>query len=106
MYLPCSDCDIDIGKYGVKEYAYKIHDYLWISIGDPQFLCIECLEKRLKRGIGPYDFDWYWPINDPNCKRSSRLIKIMYGNSNITREEMNKIWDIRHNEIMDRSACI
>lgn len=75
--MPCLDCGVNTGSEGIREY-YHVHDELWAeAIGDDDpwltgasedpnngtYLCIECLENRLGRGLVATDFSDA-PIND------------------------------------------
>jgi len=70
----CLDCQVDTGK--IYEH-YFIHLETWLSVvGSKEgMLCVECLEKRLKRTLTKEDFPKV-TINDPKYakKMSQRLI--------------------------------
>jgi len=67
----CYDCGKEtliVGK-GTDDDFYMVHDKVWKSATNSKhgFLCIECLEKRLKRKLTKLDFT-ECPLNDMNPK--------------------------------------
>ncbi len=71
--LPCNDCKRDIGYKELDEYAYILHHKLWKSlVPENGYMCIECLEKRLKRPLNMNDFNWDVPLN--HSKHDSELL--------------------------------
>jgi hypothetical protein len=66
----CIDCKRDT----LDEY-YMVSDNIWAEAHMEThggMLCIGCLEKRLRRKLGPSDFPDY-PINTLKISRSARL---------------------------------
>lgn len=75
----CSDCFINI--YDIDEYSFILHKKVWNKAAKKKkehFLCIECIERRLKRELKPEDFNWEIPLNGPYELRSERLKSRMY----------------------------
>jgi hypothetical protein len=71
--FPCHDCQ----RNTVDEH-YMVHGEVWRDAGmgyAAGYLCIGCLEARLRRELGPVDFSWL-PVNHPAQNiygRSERL---------------------------------
>lgn len=69
--FPCKDCRKYTVVYKdetrVRNEFYMVHDHLWRKVHKPgekiQFLCFNCLEKRLGRKITAKDLT-DWPVND------------------------------------------
>jgi len=73
----CLDCKIDTGK--VNEF-YMLKDEIWFSIHNSKegMLCIDCLEKRLKRKLVKTDFnDSFVNKQFPNKSYSNKLLERM-----------------------------
>jgi hypothetical protein len=76
----CYDCWENV--YDIDEYSFVLHKKIWNKAAKKQkehFLCIECIEDRLKRELEPEDFNWEVPLNGPDEIRSKRLESRMYG---------------------------
>ena len=74
----CHDCLINI--YDIDEYSFILKKKLWNRAAKEEsghFLCVGCLEKRLKRKLKPTDFDWDVPLNSWDDLRSERLMNRM-----------------------------
>lgn len=92
MASKCHDCGTDTtpctAKRGCRhkgrwEY-FMVRDKVWAAAGMPpsqirsygetdgDFLCVECLEARLDRRLGPKDFTTA-PINEPSPWDTPRL---------------------------------
>lgn len=76
LSVPCQDCGNDTSPTtGIAEY-YMVSRHVWkAAVHDgAKILCIGCLEKRLGRDLGPYDFggDGGFPVNAME-PRSPRL---------------------------------
>lgn len=80
---PCLDCEADCGSggTGIREYAYKVSDEIWLAVGldtrpghgEDEFLCVGCLEKRLGRRLVPEDFPASALNNQDFRQQSARL---------------------------------
>ncbi len=70
---PFTECSPEYGcsHAGTWEW-YMVLDELWVRIGQPDVLCIGCLEKRLGRPLTAADFSDL-PINEPGPRDSVRL---------------------------------
>jgi hypothetical protein len=74
----CHDCFVNI--YDIDEYSFILKKKLWQRAAKEEsghFLCIGCLEKRLKRKLKESDFDWNIPLNNWEDFRSERLMDRM-----------------------------
>jgi hypothetical protein len=81
--FPCNDCSVNtVPLEGDREY-YEVWDELWRRAGAPGigqsdhgtngfYLCVGCLEARLRRRLKPADFKPY-PANTPSPWLSQRL---------------------------------
>ena len=58
----CHDCGVDTvpTEWGERAEYYMVHDEVWAQAGMPPtrsgYLCIGCLERRLRRRLTPADF--------------------------------------------------
>jgi hypothetical protein len=77
----CHDCRDDTtpctGRRGCRHRGrwewYGVHDHVWAAAGDVSgYLCVGCLERRLRRQLVPEDFA-PWPINRPHPWDTDRL---------------------------------
>jgi|GEM_PF-1547461 len=72
----CNDCSINTSD--LDEW-YMVHEKIWIEAGlnpeeDGDFLCIGCLESRLRRTLKSGDFT-HVPVNNfTKSKTSSRML--------------------------------
>lgn len=74
----CVDCWVNI--YNIDEYSFILKKNIWEKAAkkdDKQFICIGCLEKRLKRKLKQSDFNWDVPLNSFDDFRSERLLARM-----------------------------
>ena len=72
----CDDCSRNVLK--MKEFSFIVNNNIWGKIGNPKFMCIECLEKRLGRKLVKKDFGWDIPMNFMGIyPRSKRLLSRM-----------------------------
>lgn len=83
----CGDCGADVTPYdeegrlvaGASQW-YMVTDSVWhaaSSAGDePQYLCLDCLERRLGRPLRPEDFAEF-PINEPSWTHVPRLAALL-----------------------------
>jgi hypothetical protein len=69
-HTPCSP-EYGCAHDGTWEW-YMLTDEIWALIGDPDCLCIGCVEKRLGRPLNASDFADL-PINDPHRYDTPRL---------------------------------
>jgi len=73
----CLDCKVDTGKIGEH---YMLTDTVWYSIhtSNVGMLCVECIEKRLKRRLNKFDFNQSH-VNriSPGQSKSLRLLDRM-----------------------------
>jgi hypothetical protein len=71
----CADCRVDTlpAEWGDQAEYYMVHDELWAASGvaEHAFLCIGCLERRLRRRLRPEDFIDA-AINDPAVRPTPR----------------------------------
>lgn len=72
----CKDCGLDLRVN--RELHYMIKSEIWLTVAhSSDFLCIGCLEKRLKRRLKPDDFTNH-PVNrvsfNKAFKKSARLL--------------------------------
>lgn len=67
----CEDCGQEVapGRPGHGDWEwYMVHDDVWAQAGmDDGFLCIGCLEQRLRRPLTGRDFMPTPPINQPRA---------------------------------------
>ncbi len=67
----CHDCGVDTlpAEWGRNAEYYMVHDDVWAqaSAHPHTFLCIGCLERRLRRRLTPADFTDA-AINDPAAR--------------------------------------
>lgn len=77
-YGLCADCGVDVSAIG--EYYMIRHD-LWDAVAGPEQLCIGCLEARLGRELGPFDFTDA-PANFTGWK-SARLKERAWGDTEL-----------------------
>lgn len=66
--MPCHDCGVDTH---IRNEYYMVYNDIWETVAKDVglgFLCIGCLEKRLKRKLNSADFT-HWPVNSypRNC---------------------------------------
>jgi hypothetical protein len=73
----CADCRVDTlpAEWGEHAEYYMVHDEVWARTGMPPrrsgFLCIGCLERRLRRRLRPDDFTDAM-VNDPTVRPTPR----------------------------------
>jgi hypothetical protein len=72
----CHDCGIDTvpTEWDQRAEYYMVHDEVWAEAtryGPAAFLCIGCLERRLRRRLVPADFTDAG-INDPTIRATPR----------------------------------
>lgn len=68
----CLDCNIDTGRIG--EFYY-LKEEIWNSVAPKVgMLCIDCLEKRLKRKLKSSDFDSCFLNSLKFGQKSAKLI--------------------------------
>ncbi len=64
---PCSDCDHETNHNHTDEAEwYMVYDHVWeeaLKHGPAQYLCIGCLEERLRRKLTFADFNDLIPVN-------------------------------------------
>jgi hypothetical protein len=90
LFYICCDCKVDTLKN--KESAYIVKNKIWKLIKNPRFICIKCLEIRLKRKLISEDFDWKIPLTFLKCFTRSKLLLSRMGVKN------NKFKDISLND--------
>ena len=68
------DCD-DCGNTTIGEW-YQLKNHLWLSVAKrDENLCVNCLEKRLKRKLTPKDFELiYFNFGDETKKHKSQIL--------------------------------
>lgn len=74
----CVDCGVTVvAKTGPVE-NYMVHDSVWTEAGMGRgFLCVNCIESRLGRGLTGADFPIELPINYPGQQRDTpRLFQL------------------------------
>jgi len=73
----CLDCKIDVYK---TDGVYMLKDNIWNKVHNSSkgFLCIKCLEKRLKRKLTPIDFNNSY-VNNKNYGTKSILLSNRLG---------------------------
>lgn len=76
----CLDCKKNVQE--MKEYSYMVSNQVWEKTNlnsKAGFLCIGCLEKRLKRLLTSHDFPKNIPINGYTKRQSKRLLSRING---------------------------
>jgi len=77
----CTDCQVDTLRY---EY-YGVYEEVWLLATKDKpavYLCIGCLEQRIKRKLGPEDFSLVplnFMVSDKGNNSSQRLLDRMGG---------------------------
>lgn len=70
--LRCRDCRVDVAAI---DHWYMVHNAVWAAAGGSEghgrdYLCLDCLEKRLGRPLLNGDFK---PTDADNCEHWSGL---------------------------------
>ena len=74
MMTFCVDCDAKVVATTGPVELYIVHDFVWADAGMKSrggFLCVNCLESRLRRSVTGADFPIDVPINYPGMMRDT-----------------------------------